>query len=196
MSDPQTIKQNWEAVQKGLERQRRLHSRKKRGGKSEIIHLLASTQWEDITPPKFAFELFDTDTLWKSREDFVDVINTQYKSEENDVKYRLDKLEEKVSWLVEQQIDKQSDSLLDNIKKEFSSIPFVREIYAERIPSGFDLTIVHTEEDTRIALSTLMKTKFALQKKLRNIYLDLTVLYSSDFNKQEWKNRMQIFHRQ
>lgn len=112
-----------------------------------------------------------------------------------EIEYRVKDLEEKVTWLLEEKIHEYSDGHLDDIKKEFSSIPFVQKIYVEKIPSGYDLVIIHNEEKTNIALSAITHSKINLKKKLTNVYIELTVLRSSDFNRKEWASRKLIFER-
>ena len=131
----------------------------------------------------------------------VDVLHSDFIFTHTDAKiqsetdYRLTNLEEKVAWLSEGKIDQYSDVYLDDIKNEFSSLPFIQKIFVEKIPTGYDLVIIYNEEKSKNALSAITHSKINLKKKLTNIYLELTVLRSSDFNKKEWESRKLIFER-
>ena len=132
---------------------------------------------------------------------FVDVLPSDFIFTHTDAKipsetdYRLTNLEEKVEWLLEGKIDQYSDVYLDDIKKEFSSLPFIQKIFVEKTPTGYDLVIIYDDEKSKNALSTITQSKINLKKKLTDIYLELTVLRSSDINKKEWESRKLIFER-
>lgn len=185
MSDPRTIEENLEAMERGFERQNQ--SRRKRSGKSNIKIL------DYIDTFSRGAEMDDTYQLDKKIEIFSDDPPT---FEQNDIKHRVRELERKVEWLIENQIEKQSNSFLQVIKDEFSCIPFIKEMYIEKISDGYDLIIIHDEKDTKTALSLLIKTKIKLRDKLKGIHLDLTVIRYSDFNKNKFGDKLQLFQRE
>ena len=115
---------------------------------------------------------------------------------EDEYEYRLKTLENKVEWLYEKKIDEESENILESIRNEFWKIPFVKAAYISRIPSGFDLLIVHNSDKTREALSAIVKAKINLRKQFEgNVFLELSVLRSSDFLEDEWKGKQLLFER-